>query len=120
MNSLKWINGQIEIYNRKIKIINNELNHTGVTDPLKPDLTPDEIQVALTYTTQVLQILEQIKDKLEAWEELQKYLVLDEEYSPFSNLTYKFLFLKNACIDESNSCEEEKSLTIIKKALEVK
>ena len=119
MNSLKFINEQIEIMNRKIKFLNSKLNrkHTGITDPLELDLTIEAIQTALSYATQTLQILNQIKNILEAWEETQKYLILNEGYYPLYDSFFEYLTLKNDCIDESNSEEEGVSLTIIKKGM---
>lgn len=66
MNSLKFINEQIEIMDRKIKFLNNEVNHNRVIDPLEPNLTAEEIQMVLSHATQTLQILNQIKTELEA------------------------------------------------------
>lgn len=123
MNSLEFINKEIEYWQKTINTAKSEKLTQSIIVSLNPLYKVDNATLSDYYILLIeekINHLNQIKDKLEAWEELQKYLVLDEEYSPFSNLTYKFLFLKNACIDESNSCEEEKSLTIIKKALEVK
>lgn len=100
MTNLRWIESEIDRLIFSIEQL-KKLNKNG-------DVTIQEKR--LTH-------LNQIKTILEAWEEIQKYLILSEGYIPFYGSTYEYLTLKNDCIDESNSTEECESLTIIKKGI---
>jgi cell wall assembly regulator SMI1 len=115
MNSLEFINEQIEIFNRRIEFLNSELNnkHTGIDDPLELDLTTEEIQTALSQTTQVLQTLNQIKDELEAWEVVKKRFEYFEmvEGDVFTHKVEGYYQTQQF---------DNKDLGIIKKALEIK
>ena len=110
MTNLEWINGQIEIMNRKIKFLNNEVNHNGIIDPLEPNLTAEEIQMVLSHATQTLQILTQIKNELEAWEVVKQYCDY-QDGDPFDCIPEGFYLIKPI---------KGKDFLIVRKALEEK
>ena len=113
MTSLEWINGKIEIFNRKIKLLNSKLNHkhTGINDPLELDLTIEAIQTALSYATQTLQTLNQIKVELEAWEVVKQYI--------FTGYSGNFI-MRISCDEDEVDNEELEDYQKVKKALEGK
>lgn len=110
MNSLELIKSEIYEANANLekftKLLKNEPEHTSYS-------------FYVTYFSNRLTILQQIKLELEAWEEIKKYLVLNEGCI-YEDSYYEYLTLQNDCIDETESEEQGVSLEIIKKALEVK
>lgn len=120
MTSLEWINGRMEIFNRRIKFLNNKLNHkhTGITDPLELDLTIEAIQTALSYATQTLQTLNQIKTELEAWEICKKHSHINNYNS--NNKCFDITIWLNTENCDFESCASYDECLKVKKALEVK
>ena len=113
MTNLEWINGQIEIFNRKINFLNNEVNHNGVIDPLEPNLTAEEIQMVLSHATQTLQILIQIKNELEAWEVVKEEITFDTDSYDCDDRSYTFEYAQFYT-------DNEEKLDKLHKTLEVK
>lgn len=110
MNSLEFIEKEIEDRKENIKHWEKQLECYPNSDVFTR---------CVNMCNEQLQILEQIKTELEAWEELKKYIVLMEEQYPLYDTTYEYIELENGCIDESNTDEEGKSIMIIKRALEI-
>lgn len=113
MNSLEWINGQIEECKQSIQQSEIRIDE----DKKYPSFVKCHKE-RIEELKQILKVLEQIKTELEAWEESKKYFILNEGCVPFYESTYEYITLKNDCIDESNSEEEGISIIKIKKALE--
>ena len=109
----------------KLELINKFIKETEVTLDFLKNYKPTSVHSTeqkikrYEHHKKNLELLNQIKNEVEAWEESKKYFILNEGFVPFYESTYEYITLKNDCIDESNSEEEGISIIKIKKALEV-
>ena len=115
MTKLEFIDKYIELLKTKIESSKESARIYYANDDYEFGKMEEENRVGYE---EELEMFQQIKQDLEAWEESKKYFILNEGCVPFYESTYEYITLKNDCIDESNSEEEGISIIKIKKALE--
>lgn len=122
MNSLEWIDFEINFCKQKINKAKSEILYQKSIAIL---LSENNINLTLVNEFEMLlneekiKYLEQIKSELEAWYSIKQGIKLCES-KMYEDSYYEYLQFEEELFDESESEDAGERLTPIKKALEVK